>query len=62
MENFSKEALVKEKVITKEFNFFKAVSSTQLKERLLYFFKDLSLLKNEFVCQEGEEGEGLFIL
>jgi len=62
MENFSKEAILKEKVITKELKFFTTVSSTSLKERLLYLFKDISLLKNEFISQEGEEGQGLFIL
>lgn len=62
VENFSKEAIFKEKTITREFKFFKDVSSTSLKERLLYYFQDVRLLKNDFICKEGEEGDGFYIL
>ncbi|KAL4442802.1 hypothetical protein ABPG74_010691 [Tetrahymena malaccensis] len=61
VENFSAEAILKEKTITRQFKFFKDVSSTSLKERLLYYFQDINLLKNEFVCKEGEYAEGLYI-
>ncbi|EWS72770.1 cyclic nucleotide-binding domain protein (macronuclear) [Tetrahymena thermophila SB210] len=61
VENFSAEAILKEKTITRQFKFFKDVSSTSLKERLLYYFQDINLLKNEYVCKEGEYAEGLYI-
>lgn len=38
------------------------MSSTSLKERLLYYFQSISLLKNDFLCREGDIGEGFFIL
>jgi len=29
---------------------------------LIYYFQDVVLRKNEFLCKEGEEGEGFYIL